>query len=213
MKPVKALNNQQDLEFIIKPPKTEDWHEISRLIAHSVPNALTSKLGIRFGAIYYNNISSHKSSCSYAAFAKDDRLAGIIIGTLDHDLVRSLNLSNKIKLLLACNFRILSPSVFRWLFHGWLTRHAIKDHQELFPRAELMILTIDEKYKGNQLANRLIESLESFFKEKEFTDSYLILTEESNRAANDLYEKIGAKYIKTYLYHGKKINAWEKTLM
>lgn len=213
MKPEKPQTHQEDFEFIIRQPNAEDWNRISKLIARSIPNALISKLGLRFGAIYYKNISNHQLSCSYAVFTKDDKLAGFIIGTLDHELVRKLNLSTKTRLILASNFRTVSPSVFRWFVHGWRTRNEIKNHENLFPRAELMILTVDDNYQGNYLANKLIENLESFFKEKNLTKSYLILTEKSNRPANNFYEKIGAKYVKTYPYHGKKINAWEKSLL
>lgn len=212
MAPEKTPKNQEHFEFIIKTPSPENWRKIAALIARSIPNALISKLGLRFGAIYYKNIASHQLSCSYAAFTKDGELAGVIIGTIDHELVQKPKLSIMIRLLLASNFRILSPSAFRWLLHGWRTKNETKHHRILFPKAELMILTVDEKYRGNHLANRLIEKLESFYNEKNIKDTYLILTEESNQAANYLYEKIGARFIKTYSYHGKRINAWEKGL-
>lgn len=199
-------------DFLITNPGNNHWIEIAELITSSIPNALVSKLGPRFGALYYENISKHQLSCSYAAFDKTGRLAGIILGTLDHNATSSLDFALKIKLLLAANLRLFSPAVFRWILSGLRFRSATKYQMKDFPKAQLKTIAVHEDFRGNRLANKLINELELFFKKNNLEKPYLILTEKSNRVANTLYEKIGAKSIKTYPYHDKLINEWHKSL-
>ena len=199
-------------DFLITNPGNNYWIDIAELIASSIPNAIVSNLGPRFGALYYENISKHPLSCSYAVFDKTGRLAGIILGTLDYNAASSLDFVLKIKLLLAANLRLFSPAVFRWILTGLRFRSVTKYQMKDFPKAQLKTLVVHEDFRGNRLANQLINELESFFKKNNFEKSYLILTEKSNRVANNLYEKSGAKFIKTYPCHDKIINAWHKSL-
>ena len=199
-------------EFHITTPENNHWIDIAELIASSIPNALVSKLGPRFGALYYENISKHPQSCSYIVFDKTGRLAGIILGTLDYNATSSLDFALKIKLFLAANLRLFSPTVFRWLLTGLRFRSTRKYHMKDFPKAQLRTIVVHEDFRGNGLADKLINELESFFKKNNLESPYVILTEKSNRGANNLYEKLGATLIKTYHYHDKTMNAWHKSL-
>ena len=199
-------------EFLVTNPGNNHWVDIAELIASAVPNALVSKLGPRFGALYYENISKHPLSCSYAVFDKTGRLAGIILGTLDYNAASSLSFALKIKLFLAANLRLFSSDVFRWILTGLrfrsTTRYTMKD----FPKAQLKTIVVHEDFRGNGLANKLINELESFFKKNNLEKPYVILTEKQNRVANNLYKKLGATFITAYPYHDKIMNAWHKSL-
>ena len=199
-------------EFLITNPGTNHWMDIAELIAFSVPNALVSKLGPRFGTLYYEYISKHPLSCSYAAFDKSGRLAGIILGTLDRNSAKQLDANLKIRLLLNANFRLFSSAVIGWLIRGLRFSREAKCQAIQIPEAELVIVAVPEDFKGNNLANELISELESFFNKNNLEKPYIILTEKSNRVANKLYKKLGAKFIKTYSYHDKVINEWHKSL-
>lgn len=198
--------------FIYLPPGDNHWIDIAVLIASSIPNALISRLGKHFGALYYKNIARREYSCCYAAFDKTGRLAGVILGTLDRNEAKSLDFSLKIRLLLAANVRLFSPAVFRWFACGWRNRSATKRLMRDFPKAELIVVVVHEDFKGNRIGRTLITELESFFRNNKLDVPYLILTEKSNRVANVLYEKIGAQFIKTYPYHDKLMNEWHKPL-
>lgn len=199
-------------EFLITNPGNNHWIDIAEFIAVSIPNALVSSLGKNFGALYYENISKHPLSCSYAALDKDGRLAGIILGTLDHNSTKRLDFVFIAKLLLAANFRLFSPAVFKWLISELCLRGGPKYQPQSFPKAELLIVAVHKDFKGKRLADKLINELESFFKKNNLEKPYLIRTEKSNGVANNVYKKLGAKFIKTYRYHGKLINEWHKSL-
>lgn len=198
--------------FTYRSPENYHWVDIAVLIASSVPNALISRLGKQFGALYYKNIAKSEYSYSLAAFDRTDRLAGVILGTLDRDAAKSLNFKLKIRLLLAANVRLFSPAVFRWFLCGLRTRNATKDQTKDFPKAELVVVAVHEDFKGHRIGRVLINKLEEFFRKNNLDKPYLILTEESNRVANDVYKKLGAKFIKTYTYHDKHINEWHKPI-
>jgi GNAT superfamily N-acetyltransferase len=199
-------------DFLITKPGKNHWRDISELLSSSIPNALVSNLGPNFGALYYENIAKHHLSCSYAALDKTGRLAGIILGTLDSTKGKQLNFSLKVRLLLAANLRIFSPSVFRWLLMGLHFEGVPKLNAKNLPEAELLIVAVHENFRGRHLVRKLINKLEEFFKENNIEEPYLIRTEKSNQVANRIYEKLGAKYIKTYYYHGKLMNLWQKHL-
>lgn len=198
--------------FIFRTPEDHHWMDIAALIASSLPNALVSRLGTHFGALYYKNIASREYSCCYAAFDKTGRLAGVILGTLDHDAAKSLDFILKAKLLLAANIKLFSPAVLRWFGCGWRTRRATNNPTKYFPKAELIVVAVHKDFKGKRVGKRLIIELETFFRESNLDEPYLILTEKSNRVANNLYKKLGAKFIKTYTYHDKLMNEWHKSL-
>lgn len=198
--------------YVFRPPGDNQWLDIAALIASSLPNALVSRLGPHFGALYYRNIAIREYSCCYAAFDKTGRLAGVILGTLDRNAAKSLDFSLKARLLLAANVRLFSPAVFRWLVSGIRISSASKKHTKNFPKAELIVVTVHEDFKGNRIGKILINKLEEFFRKNNLDAPYLILTEKSNRVANSVYEKLGAKFIQTYTYHDKHMNAWHKSL-
>lgn len=199
-------------EFLITLPGNKHWTDIAELIASAVPNALASTLGPRFGALYYENISNHPLSCSYVALDKTGRLAGVILGTLDYKSSKPLGFALKIKLFLAANLRLFSPAVLRWILTGLRFRGRTKCQMKNFPKAQLKTIVVHEDFRGNGLANQLINELESFFKKNNQQKPYVILTEKSNRVANNLYEKLGATLITAYPYHDKIMHAWHKSL-
>ncbi len=199
-------------DFLITKPGKNHWRDIAELVASSIPNALVSNLGPNFGALYYENIAKHHLSCSYAALDKTGRLAGIILGTLDSTKGKHLDFTLKARLLLAANLRLFSPSVFRWLLMGLRFESVPKFNAKNLPEAELLIVAVHEDFRGKHLVCKLINKLEEFFKENNIDEPYLIRTEKSNQVANHIYEKLGAKYIKTYCYHGKIMNLWQKYL-
>lgn len=198
--------------YIFRHPGDHQWLDMAALIATSLPHALVSHLGTHFGALYYRNIARREYSFSYAAFDKNGRLAGVILGTLDRDAAKSLDFTLKAKLLLAANVRLFSPAVFRWLVTGLRTRSAAKKQIKIFPKAELIVVAVHKDFKGNRIGKILIHELEDFFRKNNLNGPYLILTEKANRVANNVYEKLGAQFIKTYSYHDKLMNEWHKPL-
>ncbi|WP_225073049.1 GNAT family N-acetyltransferase [Desulfuromonas sp. CSMB_57] len=198
--------------LVFKTPEKHHWREIARLIADSIPNSIVSHLGVPFAALYYEHIAKKPLSCCYAVFDAMNNLAGVSIATLDRTQSRKLTLILKVKLFCAANVRILSLKTIHWILSGFFNIDETNNNEKGFPKAELMVIAIAPQYRGQHLSRRFLEKIEKFFKENNVNNTYLILTEYSNLKANRLYGRIGAKFIKTNTYHGKKINEWHKSL-
>ena len=197
--------------ILLRSPKPEDWPHIAELFAKSLPNALASSLGRRFGVCYYRYMAEASGAVSVAAFDQTGTLAGIVIGTLDRQRVLRPPFSLKLQLLAAAHFRLFSPAFLRWLAYS---RHTTKrlDTANSQLRAELLMIAIAPDFRGQRLASRLLDELELFFRNHGLIKPYIIHTEKSNHAANILYEQIGASFAGTNLYHNKQINEWHKTV-
>jgi len=196
----------------IRKPEEGEWFAIAELIATTLPTALPSRLGARFGALYYRELARHPLSCCLATFSVEGQLAGIVLATLDRHAARSFSLKFKFRLLLATNVRLFSPQVIRWLLSGIGARILRREKIDHPLVAELVIVGVHEDFRGRRLATRLIDDVETFFKNHRLQTPYLILTEQSNQIANRLYENSGAVLIRTYRYRDKRMNEWHKSL-
>lgn len=81
------------------------------------------------------------------------------------------------------------------------------------PAARLVAIAVCSKAKGTGLAQELVDHMEKFMVSKGFEGSYVILTEKTNKQANKFYKKIGAKFVRTNLRHGRAINEWHKEII
>jgi ribosomal protein S18 acetylase RimI-like enzyme len=197
---------------ILRSPTQEDWPPIAELFAKSLPNALVSSFGPGFGACYYRHIAEGPGSASFAAFDEAGALAGVVLGTLDRKRVYHPPLFLKLRFLAAAHIRLLSPAFLYWLANSRYTTKRVDAADNNQPQAELLMIAIDPRFRGQRLASRLLNQLEEFFRNNGLNTSYLIHTEKSNHAANTFYEQIGARFVGTNLYHNKQINEWHKTV-
>ena len=197
-----------DESILLRPPKPEDWPQIAELFAKSIPNALASSLGPRFGVCYYRYMAEAPGAISVAAFDQAGTLAGIVIGTLDRQRVLRTPFILKLQLVIAAHFRLFSPAFLRWLADS---RHTSKRENSPL-HAELLMIAIDPRFRSQHLASRLLDEVEIVFRNHGLNEPYIIHTEKSNHAANRFYEELGAHFAGTRLYHNKQINEWQKSL-
>ncbi|MCK5173262.1 MAG: GNAT family N-acetyltransferase [Planctomycetes bacterium] len=201
--------------YTIDQAAVNQWPKIAELIAHSIPNALISKLGAKFGGMYYRKFTEQDCSCCYVASDESKNILGVIIGTTDFPRVHSIAFKGQlVKLLIAANLKLLSWSVISWVARGlW---HKLKDrkqkHNDHDPIAELTAIAICPQMRGTGLAWELIKVMEKFMNSKELSGPYIILTEKNNTRANSFYKKTGAILIESNLHHGREINKWYKEI-
>lgn len=196
----------------IRSPKLDDWPHIADLFTSSLPNALASSFGRSFGACYYRHIAEGPGAVSYAAFDRAGTLAGVVIGTLDRRSAHHPPFTLKLQLLAAAHIRLLSPTFLRWLVNSRYTTKRPDGATDNPLQAELLMIAINPRFRGQRLASRLLEELETFFRNNGLKQPYIIHTEKSNHAANTFYQQIGARFAGTNLYHNKQINEWHKTV-
>ena len=199
-------------QCILRSPILEDWPRIAELFANSLPNARASSFGRRFGACYYRHIAEGPGAVSFAAYDKAGTLAGVVIGTLDRQRAHRTSFTLNLQLLIAAHFRLLTPAFLRWLVDSRHTTKRPDAATENQPQAELLMIAVDPRFRGQHLASRLLDQLEAFFRNNGLKKPYIILTEKSNHAANTFYEQIGAHFSGTNLYHNKQINMWHKSV-
>ena len=197
---------------ILRSPTQKDWPHIAELFANSLPNALASSFGPSFGACYYRHIAAGPGAASFAAFDEAGTLAGVVIGTLDRKRVYDPPLLLKLRFLAAAHIRLFFPAFLYWLANSRHTTKRADATDNNQPQAELLMIAIDPRFRGQHLASRLLDKLEEFFRNNGLNTPYIIHTEKSNHAANTFYEQIGAIFVGTNLYHNKQINEWHKTV-
>ena len=61
------MMNKRMVNYTIDQIRKSEWIEVAKLIAQAVPNALISKLGNKFGAIFYSKLVEQERSCGYVA--------------------------------------------------------------------------------------------------------------------------------------------------
>jgi ribosomal protein S18 acetylase RimI-like enzyme len=206
----------EHIEYVNKTQiKNEQWQEAANLIAKAIPNAIISKLGVKFNTIFYRSIAQHECSCAFLAHDPSGYSLGIIIGTLDRPFVYAAAVKNNIsKLILAANFRIVRPAVIQWTIKGILNKFSRKKKEEVSnrPLAELIVIAVQPEARGSGVAANLVTLMEKWMKSKCLEGPYTILTEKSNARSNKFYAKIGSHFVGITLHHGREINEWHKAL-
>lgn len=194
----------------IRSPRAKDWPQISKLLVASFPNALVSQFGLNFATLYYRHLAEGPCARILGAFDRAGELAGVVIGTVDRKRTRQLPFALILRLLLAANYRLFSRSFFLWLANSQRTETKTAAVATAGPQAELLAIAVDSRFRGQEVASRLLSRIEAFFRGKNLPQPYVILTEKTNHAANSFYEKTGARFIGTNLHHGREINVWHK---
>ena len=209
-----ALMSKTLANYTIDQIRESEWIEVADLAARSIPNALISKLGNRFGATFYSKVVEQEYCCGYVARDELDNILGVIIGTTDYPNAHSIAFKGQLaKLIITANFRLLRWSVIRWAIKGVLTKvRGKKQDRANRPVAELVTIGVCPEARGAGLAQKLVEEMEKFMVTKGLSGPYTILTEKANTRANKFYEKIGAAFVKTNLHHGREINEWHKKI-
>jgi ribosomal protein S18 acetylase RimI-like enzyme len=211
------VNSMETIEYVDKTGITVlQWQDSAKLISRAIPNAIVSKLGVKFNAIFYRSIAESECSCAYVAHDSAGGLLGIIIGALDRDSAYSTAVkNNRWALLRAANIRLLSPAVVLWIIKGFVAKLSRNEKIQQIParpRAELVVIAVQAKMRGVGIAPVLVAKMEEFFRSRRLEGPYMILTEESNARSNKFYSKIGCRFITTTVHHGRRINEWHKFL-
>jgi ribosomal protein S18 acetylase RimI-like enzyme len=141
-------------------------------------------------------------------------ILGVIIGTINYTSARSIAFKEQLaKLILAANLRLLRWSVITWVAKGIIAKIGSESNSHIdTPHAELVAIAVCPEARGTGLSQELVEAMEKFMVSKRLSGPYTILTEKANARANRFYEKIGAKFVRTNLYHGREINQWHKKI-
>ncbi len=198
--------------YTIGDVRPDEWTEAARLVGEAVPNAILSHLGSGFGARFYRAMAAQPYACAFAAHDDAGRLLGVIVGTQDQgrsyaDAVGS----QRLRLALAANVRLLAPATMGWILRGLFGKKG-PARTEPRPAAELLVIAVRLEARGTGLAEALVKALESFLRARGHRGPYVIRTEAANERANRFYARIGARLVREDTFHGRRINEWHKDL-
>lgn len=215
-------DSQSSNQTHISPLIFEDGgNQIAGLIRSSIPNALVSHLGLKFGSVYYSAMVTRSASYGFVANDPEGNVVGVLIGSLNSvGLQRELLRSQIGRLLFAANVHLLKPAVVWWLIKGvWenLTALRITDAGDSRssdrPLAELLVVAVRPDYRGSGISAELVECFENALRAHASRPrDYCIHTEVSNLAANKFYSRLDAELALITEHHGREINQWRKRL-
>lgn len=190
------------------------WEQAARVIIEGIPNSVVSHLGVPFNVQFYRVIAESEKCCAFFAIDESGTLQGIILGALEkEDVYYKPVREHPLQMAFAANFRLLSPSVLKWLLAGLFR----KSNTRTIPaaeqaKAELIVIAVCPDSRGGKVAHALVEAMERRLVDFGGASGYNIFTEEANTRANRFYKKIGASFIETETFHGRRINKWFKVL-
>lgn len=204
-------------EYDIKNIASGDWPMAVSLIERTLNNSLLGWLGHSFVSIFYRAFSGLDYCCAYAAYDDSGKMAGVIIGSLDHNRAYGqIVQENWMRLLLAANVRVFRWSVLKWVLAGVRQKFALRarpdNGNDKNIKARLIVISVSPEFQGKGVAQKLVKRMEKWFSEKGIVGPYVIYTEQLNHRANRFYVKLGASQGPGHCHHGRVINKWYKSL-
>ena len=102
-----GLMNKAMVNYTIGEIRNSEWAEVAKLAAQAIPNALISKLGNKFGAVFYSKFVEQECSCGYVARDESGNISGVIIGTTDYPKTHSVAFGGQLaRLMISLDFSL-----------------------------------------------------------------------------------------------------------
>jgi len=94
-------------QYTIGEIRNSELTEVAKSVAQAIPNALISKFGNKFGAIFYSKLVELEYSCGYVARDESGNISGVIIGTTDYPKTHSVAFGGQLaRLMISLDFSL-----------------------------------------------------------------------------------------------------------
>lgn len=154
-----------------------------------------SKLGINFLEILYKAMLPVKSGFTYV-YEKDNQVVGFITGCYDaNTFFKDIMRERMIDLIKATMIAIYKRPLFVKLVIGAIV-YPNRFEEKIYPKAELLSIAVDEKYRGNKIGEKMLQELISKYKESGVLE-FKVGVKKEMQSANNFYIKNGFKFINT----------------
>lgn len=170
---------------MIKIPKLDETGAISKLHLKNLKEGILPSLGMGVLKIFYKEIIQDKYSFVFAYYDKGE-ITGVAALTCNYDeLLRKIKMRHFIRLFFAILLKFLDNPLtpFKILFSKYPPE----------PKAELMFLFVDEKFRGKGIGQRLVEATSKKFKELG-VKKYKVTVLSENERGKKFYEKMGFEH-------------------
>lgn len=155
-----------------------------------------SHLGSDHLAFMYRIMAQHEESYVGVALF-DDKLVGVISGTLDMNRVKKmlLNSLNSKRWVNLISHIFRQPSLVNEYWKGNIVSKTVSFNNGII-RPTLTTIAVDSNFHGKGIGRCLLQELEHFFKEKG-VQYYRLDTLITNSGAREFYRKLGFRQIET----------------
>lgn len=190
---------------MILPLNSKLIPQITKIHINSLSNDFLPQLGSKFlETIYRGSINKH--AFGYAD-VDNKKVRGFIVGTSNMSLFfRNVTQENFLKLSFFLFLKLLQkPVLFKKIFETF--SYSKKDHG---PKAELIVIAVSQKYRGEGIGKKLIEVLEKKFKQDKIREYKL--TVHAEKEAVKFYEKLNFKYLAKFNLYNKSWFIYTKKL-
>jgi len=192
---------------IITSLSKEDINDIAKIHLEALSQDFLPSLGKKFLEVFYKGVL--KVPNSFALISKDNNtITGFIIGTS--------NMTNFFKKVIKSKAVYLSFIVFIKIINNPKIIKNVIDSlfytaNEKGPAAELVIIAIDNNYRGKNIGKELVKALE-FELNNIGVKEYKVSVTNNNEGANLFYNKLGFKLYESFDFNGKYFNCLVKVI-
>ncbi|MFH0922129.1 MAG: GNAT family N-acetyltransferase [Fibrobacterota bacterium] len=186
----------------------EDFSEIARLHAESIPMGFLSMLGKTFLSRLYKGIARHPESCVIVARDEHGRVAGFVSGTLSvRRCYRGVLRKRFLSLCLLIVFKMFSPANLK---RAWETlRYPAKQEAGERLEAELLSIAVSDSVRGKGVGKKLVAELETWFAAMGcYAGPYKVVTSAEDARSNGFYKSVGFEFQREFMHHGKRMNEY-----
>lgn len=191
---------------MIGPLKNEHIVDVVRLHSSALKGDFLPSLGISFLTTFYKTLINEPNTCTLVYYQKHQVL-GFVIGTKDMALfLKNILKKRFLEFCLLIAYQIIKnpqllKKVFETLFYT---------KKESGPKAELVIIAVDQKYHGKGIGKALITNLEKIFLKNNITQYKLTVID--GKEAVGFYSYLKFQPTANFNLYGKRWLVFEKNI-
>lgn len=191
---------------MVKRLTSKDCLAITKIHTSSLAGDFLPSLGFNFLKTFYDGVIGKCGVYGFGVF-EDGKIHGFVIGTTDSSKFFSRAIkAHFLKLSLLLTVRLIkNPTLVKNVLET--LRYSKK---AVGPKAELVVIAVDEDYQGKGVGKLLIEALESAFRKEEI--KRYKLTVHADKKAVGFYEHLGYSRRAKFSLYGKIWYIYERKI-
>jgi len=192
---------------MISPLLVENSETVANIHLEGLPDDFLPSLGLNFLKIFYEGILEQSNIFGFVS-QENNEVTGFVIGTE--------NMTKFFNQAIMSRFFTLSYIVLKQILKkpqiiGKVLESLFFPNKETGPDAELVVIAVDNKFRGKNIGRELINALESELINREIKE-YKVSVTSQNKRANRFYEKLGFNFFNTFILYDKSFNLLKKDL-
>lgn len=191
---------------IIKKITEEHINEVTQIHIEALSGEFLPSLGNDFLRTLYRGILEGNQSIGFV-YIMEEKVVGFVLASKDtNKLFKDVIQRRWPMLVLTALKRIInSPSLLPKIFETFFYPNKVRYEDNII--AELIVIAVDKKYRGEKIGKELINILNKmFFKEKIYT--YKVVVFKNNKQANNFYKAVGFRFYHSAILYKNECNVY-----